>query len=104
MPVLPLSVQEKDQFVQNSRITQLMEGRSNATGTVTLTTGATSTTVAAPTCAAGSIVKLAPQTLNAAGAVATTYVKAADVTARQFIVTHASSSTTDRTFGWTCFG
>lgn len=104
MPVLPLSVQEKDLFKICQTITQLMEGRSNATGTVTLSTGATSTTVSAPACGAGSIVKLAPQTLNAAGAVATTCVKSTDVTARQFIITHASSSTTDRKFGWACLG
>ena len=105
MPVLPLSIQEKDAFVQNRAITQLMEGRTNATGTATLTSGAvTTTTVTAKTCGAGSVVKLSPQTANAAAALATSFIPSTDVTAKQFIIHHSGSTSTDRTFGFLVMG
>jgi len=100
MAGLTLSPAEKDLFKIVLAIRQLMEGRSNAVGTVTLTAGAVTTTVTAPTCAVGSQVFLFPQTANAAGALATTYIRPADVTAGQFIVTHANAGTTDRTFSY----
>ena len=102
--ILWLSLLELNQQRINTVIQQLIEGRSNATGTVTLSTGVTSTTVTAPTCGASSVVKLNPQTLNAAAAYATSCVKSTDVSAKQFIITHASSSTTDRTFSWFAVG
>ena len=97
---------ENDQKKQNSVIRQLLEGRSNAIGTVTLTHDgvATTTTVTAPNCGAGSIPFLFPRTANAASKVATTYVLAADVTSGQFIVTHDATANADETFGWVCFG
>jgi hypothetical protein len=103
---LYLNATEKDPIKQNQAIRQLIEGRSNAVGVVTLAHDgvATTTIVAAPVCGPNSIVFLFPQTAHAAAVVATTYVKAADVTARQFIVTHATTSNTDVTFGWVCLG
>jgi len=105
MSVIPLSLQEKSLFLLCDRINQLAQGRTNATGTVTLSsTGATSTTVSAASCGASSVVKLSPQTANAAAALATSYIPSTDVTAQQFIVHHSSSTTTDRTFGWVALG
>ena len=105
MPVLPLSIQEKDLFVICARIQEMMQGRINATGTVTLnSTGAKSTTVSAPSCGVGSVIKLSPQTANAAAALATSFTPSSDVTARQFVVHHSSSTTTDLTFGWVALG
>lgn len=83
-------------------IMQLSQGRSNAVGTVTLTAGATTTTVAANNCADTSYVFLSPTTANAAGAVATTYVSA--VGNGTFTLTHANAATLDRTFGYVCLG
>ena len=105
-PGFALSLDEKNPRVQNQAIRQLMEGRSNATGTVTLTHDgvATTTTVTAQNCGPYSIVKLTPQTAHAAAAVATTYVKATDVKAGQFTVTHAATSNSDVTFGWAALG
>jgi hypothetical protein len=85
-------------------VRQLMEGRSNATGTLTLAAGTTSTNVAAANCGAGSIVLLAPQSANAAAAMVTTYVAPANVSAGQFVVSHANAASTDRTFGFVCLG
>lgn len=103
---LYLSPTETNQQRQNSAIRQLIEGRSNAVGVVTLAHDgvATTTTVTAPTCGINSIVILTPQTAHAATAFATTYVQASDITAGQFIVTHAATAQTDQTFGWLCVG
>jgi hypothetical protein len=104
MSGIAISPQEKDVFKIVFAIRQLMEGRSNATGSVTLTPSATTTTVTAPTCAAGSAIFLFPKTANAAGAIATTYVLAGNVSAGQFIVTHANAGSADRTFWWVALG
>ncbi len=75
---------------------QLAAGRSNATGTVTLTTGAATTTVTDANCSAESVPHLTPNTANAAAAVATTYVSS--VSKGSFVITHANNATDDRTF------
>jgi hypothetical protein len=85
-------------------IRQLTEGRSNATGTVTLAANAATTTVSAPNCAAASVVFLFPATAHAAAIVAATYVLAANITQRQFIVTHTNDANTDKTFYWVALG
>jgi len=104
MSALVLSPQEKDPFKIVAAINQLTQGRSNAVGSVTLTANAASTTVAAPNCAAGSAIFLFPQTANAAAALATTYVQAANVSKQQFVITHANNAQTDRTFWWVALG
>lgn len=85
-------------------VKQLIEGRSNAVGTVTLTHNgtATTTTVTAPTCGINSVVFLSPVTANAASALTGTYIST--VSARSFVITHAATSNTDVTFGWVCLG
>ncbi len=88
----------------NAVVRQLMEGRSNATGTVTLSTDATSTSVTAPTVGASSIIALSPQTSAAAGALATSYIPSTDVSPGVFVVRHSSSTSTARTFGWVALG
>lgn len=96
--------QEKDLTQFAFAIQGLAAGRSNAVGTVTLRDGETTTTVQAPTCGATSRVFLFPATANAAAVVATTYVLSTNVTAGQFIVTHASDSDADQTFYWVALG
>lgn len=99
-----ISEDEQNQIRQNQAIRQLIEGRSNAVGTVTLTSDgvATTTTATAPTCGPNSVVFLSPMTAHAAGALATTYISA--VSSTSFTVTHAATSNTDVTFGWVCLG
>jgi hypothetical protein len=104
MSALIVQTQEKDLTKFALALQQLAAGRSNAVGTVTLRDGQTTTTVTAPNCGAGSKVFLFPATANAAAVVATTYILAANVTAGQFIVTHASDSDTDQTFYYVCLG
>ncbi len=104
MPGLTLSPAERDLYKSVMAVRQLTEGRSNATGTVTLTANAATTTVSAPNCGPGSAVFLFPQTANAAAAVATTFVLVTNVTAAQFIVSHANNAQTDKTFWWVALG
>lgn len=77
-----------------------MQGRSLAIGSVTLTAGATTTTVIAPWLSSYDTVVMMPATANAAAAVATTYIKESDITKGQFVITHANNAQTDRTFRW----
>jgi hypothetical protein len=93
---------EKDLTKFAFAINQLAEGRSNAVGTFTLTTGSTTTTVTAINCGADSVPLWVPTTSNAAAAVASTFI--ASVSAGSFTVTHASNGQTDRTFGFVCLG
>jgi hypothetical protein len=83
-------------------IQQLYQGRSSATGTVTLAAGATSTVVAAPNCGTQSFVWLSPMTADAAAAVASTFISS--VGQGMFTISHASAASTDRTFAYVALG
>jgi len=83
---------------------QIAQGRMNCTGSFTLTAGATSTIVDAPTVAPGTIILLSPQTADAAAALATTFVDPANVSQGSFVVTHANAGSTDRTYGFIAIG
>ena len=88
----------------SAAIRQIIEGRSNAVGTATLTHDgvATTTTVTAPACGQSSAVFLFPTTAHAAAVVATTYVSA--VAYGSFTITHATTSNADVTFYYAAFG
>lgn len=104
MTVQVLQRDEKDPIKQNFVINQLAQGRSNAIGSCTLTASTTTTTVTAPNCGADSMVILFPQTANAANDFGLIYVDPDDVSAGQFVITHANNSRTDRTFWFVCVG
>lgn len=81
---------------------QLVEGRSNATGSVTLTPSAASTVVNSTTINANGQPFLFPKTAHAAAEHATTY---ASITAAGVLtITHANNAISDRTFSWAVFG
>ncbi len=86
---------EKDPVKQNTAIQQLIEGRSNAVGTFTLTASATSTTVTSPNCATTSVIVPFPSTANAANDFGLMSIVPGK---GQFVVTHANNSRIDRTF------
>jgi hypothetical protein len=85
-------------------VQQLGAGRSNAVGTVTLTTSAATTVVSDNNCAAGSVPILVPTTANAAAEIGngTMYISA--VANKSFTITHANSATTGRTFLYALHG
>ena len=77
-------------------INQLIAGRSNAAYEVTLTPGATTTTVTGENINANARPVLQAMTANAAAAVATTY--AVTTAAGVVTITHDNNAQTDRTF------
>ena len=83
---------------------QLAAGRSNAVGSVTLTTGSTTTIVTTSNCAAGSTPILTPASVSAAAEIGngTMYVSA--VANGSFTITHAGSATAARTFLYAILG
>jgi hypothetical protein len=83
-------------------VRQLVRGRCNAVGSVTLTANVTTTVVSAPFVVnAGSEISLMPTTANAAGALATLWIVPVK---DSFTINHASTATTDRTFRWSARG
>lgn len=85
-------------------IRQLMQGRNNATGEVTLAASATTTTVAAPNCSSESEVFLQALTAHAAAEVGNGTIYVSTIANGSFTITHASNSQTDRTYSWVALG
>lgn len=85
-------------------IIELVTGRQNSVGDVTLTAGAASTVVPFPNCSKDCRVFLFPQTANAAAALATTFILRANIVQKQFTITHANNGQTDKTFSFLCIG
>lgn len=98
----PIGEKDITQIVRAIR--DLFMGRSNAMGTVTLTANAATTTVIAPNIGDQSVIHLTPRTANAAAALATTYITAANTTPGQFIINHANNAQVDKTFGYSIQG
>lgn len=99
-----LSPSEKELWKVVFVVNELLKGRSLATGDVTLTAGATSTTVSAPNCGPDSKVFLFPQTATAAAVVASTFISSTNITPAQFIVSHSNTADADKTFGYVALG
>ena len=102
MTAFNVSTQEKDLSKFALAIQAALNGRSNASGSVTLTPSAASTVVSAQTCAPASAVLLFPKTANGAAALATTYISS--VGKQTFTIAHANNAQTDRTFFYVCLG
>jgi hypothetical protein len=81
------------------RCNLLLLGRINTTGSATLTANTTTTTVTDTNCHAGSFVGLMPTTANAAAE--SPYIVPAS---GSFVITHANTATTDRTFKYVLLG
>lgn len=83
-------------------IFQLLNGKTNNYGTVTLTANAGSTAVTFDKAGINSRITLSPQTANAAGAIGTTYVSAKGK--KTFTLSHANNAQTDRIFDFVVTG
>lgn len=85
---------------------QLAAGRSNATGTVTLTENSATTVVTTKTgtCAPGSVPILVPTTANAATEYGAGTFHISSVGIDTFTITHVNSATADRTFIYAIVG
>lgn len=79
----------------------VMDGKINATGTVTLTASSTTTTLTDRRIGTGSVILFMPTTQNAAGEIGMYVSSRGQGTAT---ITHASMSQTDRTFAYALLG
>lgn len=101
---VPLSMPDQAQHLRliSNVVNNTMDGKINATGSITLTASATSTTLTDARIGANSIILFMPTTANGNTAKANLYVSArADGSAT---LTHASSTNTDQTFGYVVLG
>lgn len=101
---MALSPQETSLFKIVTEINEIRKGRSDATGTVTLTAGAGSTDVDAINCAEGSIPVLVPMSATAATEWAAGTIHVSAVSNGSFTITHANNAVATRTFGWHAVG
>jgi len=85
-------------------IQQLAAGRSNAVGSVTLATGASTTMVATANCAEGSVPILVPASADAATEFGNGTVYVSAVANGSFTIAHANSAVTGRTFLYAIVG
>lgn len=86
-------------------INQLIRGRSNAVGRVTLTANTTTTTITGELVNEHAEIFLTPRTSNAAAALGTTYASISRVAGVPTVtITHANNAQTDRTFGYIIVG
>lgn len=103
-PGLPPFVEDKDEAYRKtaSVVNNILGGKTNNTGTVTLTANAASTVVGDFRATSSSVIVLMPTTANAAGAIATTYVSSRGT--KTFTLTHANNAQVDKTFGYAVVG
>ena len=99
-----LGLSETNQQRINTVIQQLIEGRSNAVGTFTLTSSSTTTTVTAVACGPNSAIIWSPTTPNAAAAMTTLSCPSTSVAAGSFVLQHANNANNDKTFFFAALG
>jgi hypothetical protein len=88
-------------------VRQLIVGRSNAAGTVTLTENVTSTTIVGANVNENAEIFFTPKTANAAAEMAagTMYASITRISGTPTVtITHANGASTDRTFGYVILG
>lgn len=89
------------------RVTKgIMQGKTNNTGTVTLTPNSTTTviTFAASRLGQETVITLTATTANAAGAVSGLYVSSRDTANNTLTLTHANTAAIDKTFNYVLTG
>jgi hypothetical protein len=99
-----LQPHEDDPYAIVNTLNDVVDGRSNNVGQVTLAAGATTTQVNYQPCSVSSMIGLSPLTANAAAALSTTYVAAASTLNGSFIITHLNNAQVDRTFRFATIG
>lgn len=82
-------------------INNIMQGKMNITGDVTLTASAATTTVTDPRVSPNTAVDLMPTTANAATAKASAWIVVGE---GSFVIHHANNAQTDKTFRYTLLG
>lgn len=95
-----LQPHEKDMYAVVSTTNELVDGRSNNTGQVTLNPGATTTAVTFANASLNSTIVLSPLNPDAATVQWYIYSKANG----SFVVGHPSSALTNQDFDFSCVG
>lgn len=103
-PLIPTRwADERDHRERAARaINQILQGKTNNTGSVTLTANATTTTITDVRIGNNTVVLLQPTTANAAGALATTYP--GTPVDGSVVINHANAATADRVFRFVIVG
>ena len=101
MAGLTLNPGEKDLTIIVQVVRQLMEGRTNAIVTATLTANAVATTVKAPTCSPSSAILPCATTPDSANDIP---LMSFTPGYGQFVIAHASNARVDRTFNFVVLG
>lgn len=83
-------------------INNILSGKTNNFGEVTLTANAATTTLSDPRVGINSVITLQPTTSNAAAALSTTYFDTPGNAS--VVIRHANNAQTDRTFAYTVTG
>lgn len=83
-------------------VNELLKGRANNVGEVTLTASVTTTTITDTRIKSQMKIFITPSTANAAAALTNVYVST--VADGSFTLTHSSTATTDRTFDYIFHG
>ena len=91
---------EKDTFAVVATVNELVDGRSNNVGQVTLAAGATSTSVSFPTASIASMISMSARSASASTAPWWIISKANG----SFVIGHDNSAATDRMFDFSCVG
>ncbi len=101
---IQLRPEERDPQRIVDAIIQLVQGRMNAVGEVTLAAGAALTVVSWVNCSIDSRIFLMPKTANAAAALATTYIPDVDIVQGSFTIRHVNNAQVDKVFAFLCIG
>lgn len=101
-PFFPKGDVREDFRASSYAINNILDGKINSTGIVTLRANQTTTTINDGSCGEDSVILFMPKTSNASAALASMYVSSTEK--QSFTVTHASNSQTDKTFGYAIFG
>lgn len=104
MPFAPPDPDNKDARKIAFSIAELGKGRSNALGSFTLNSNASTTSVVASNCGAASLVRWQPQTAHAAATMTTLFISSTNVRDGSFTLNHGVNSNTDQTFLFVALG
>ena len=99
-----LNFNERNPLAIAARIRQLIEGRSNAAGQVTLTINVATTTVSNPVIPSGCFPQLTPASANAAAEWGNGTIYVSSVAQGSFVITHANNATAGRVVNWFAVG
>ena len=88
----------------SSVVNNILDGKINSTGTVTLTSSSSTTTVTDARVGSDSIILLMPTTSNASAEQGNGTIFVSQRNKQSFVLTHANNRQNDRTYGYIVIG